>query len=533
MPRRKRAQRATKADLAAGARLAAYLRDSGGQGQALSVSQQRAALATYAAERNWRIVAWYVDEAQSAATDDRPAFQDLLAACREDDPGFAAVLTWSGSRFGRDLLDSQFHRADLRRRGIDVVSANPAEAAPDGAMGYIVEALFDWKNEQFLDDMARDVRRGLRANVAAGYAPGGTPPRGYRAEQVAAGVRRDGKPKLVPRWVVDPETGPRVTQAFTLFAGGASYAEIHAATRLYSANSSYVSMLRNRSYLGILKFGAEEFPGALPPLVDLETWDACQARIAAGAAYTPRPGSEYLLSGLTECGYCGSAMSGGVDRRNERRGGHGWRYYKCDRKRRAGLAVCPEQHHVGAELLERRVIAAVVDRILTPEHIAQLWAGLQEELGGGALAAEVAALADRIGGLQRSIANLLNLVEQGSLAAAAAGERLAQRQAELVELEAQRAAKERRQQAFAQALAPEELAVVLTALRAGVIAEEIPVARRALKAFVARVVVKGAELRIDYRADLLLALEQVPPRGLSACASNSLFSLVVPAKQPL
>ena len=54
---------------------------------------------------------------------------------------------------------------------------------------------------------------------------------------------------------------------------------------------------------------------------------------------------------------------------------------------------------------------------------------------------------------------------------------------------------------------------MLVALREGVSADEVPVARRALKAFVERVVVRGDELRIDYRAEVLLALGEVPPRG--------------------
>jgi hypothetical protein len=45
-----------------------------------------------------------------------------------------------------------------------------------------------------------------------------------------------------------------------------------------------------------------------------------------------------------------------------------------------------------------------------------------------------------------------------------------------------------RQQALSKVLAPEELAVELVTLREGVSADKVPVARRALKAFVERVV---------------------------------------------
>jgi len=91
------------------------------------------------------------------------------------------------------------------------------------------------------------------------------------------------------------------------------------------------------------------------------------------------------LHGLVQCGYCEAAMSGGVDRRGERRGYKAWRYYKCDRKRREGNAACADQHHVGADKLEQRVIQIVLERILTQEHVAHICAELLGRLGGGRL----------------------------------------------------------------------------------------------------------------------------------------------------
>ena len=90
------------------------------------------------------------------------------------------------------------------------------------------------------------------------------------------------------------------------------------------------------------------------------------------------------------------------------------------------------------------------------------------------------------------------------MAAVAESERLAARLAGLTELEAQRADQKRRQQAFAKALAPEELAAVLVTLGEVVGADEVPVVRRTLKAFVERVVVCGDELRNDYCAEVFL-----------------------------
>ena len=312
MPRRKQTSVLQLKELGPGARVFAYARDSGGAGQVKSVADQRVELTAYAAQRGWVIVRWFLDEATSAGDmENREAFQELVTLCRQQPPPVAGVLVWSQSRFGRDELDSQFYRLEARRNGVNVVSAT--DPVPGGSFAPVFEAFIDWKNRAFLDEMSRDVRRGLRANVVAGYAPGGTPPTGYRAERVEAGLKRDGQPRLVAKWVVDEEKAEKVKQAFAMCAAGCSYNEIHAATDLLRSKQSYWSMFRNRSYLGILKFGKEEFPGALPALVDEATFEAVQARVtqkAEGARRARRRGSEYLLSGLVACERCGSPDGG-------------------------------------------------------------------------------------------------------------------------------------------------------------------------------------------------------------------------------
>jgi hypothetical protein len=144
---------------------------------------------------------------------------------------------------------------------------------PGGTFAPVFEAFIDWRDRAFLDEMSWDVCRRLRANVAAGYAPAGTPPTGYRAERIESGVKRDSQPRLVAKWVVDEAKPEKVKQGFVVCAAGYSYEEIQAATDLLRSTPSYWSMFRNRTYLGILKFGAEEFPGALPALVDAATFE--------------------------------------------------------------------------------------------------------------------------------------------------------------------------------------------------------------------------------------------------------------------
>jgi DNA invertase Pin-like site-specific DNA recombinase len=187
------------------------------------------------------------------------------------------IIFWSFSRLARDQLDSQFIKADLRRRGYVVHSMT--DDIPSGEFAPVIEALIDWKNERFLKDLSKDVRRGLHDLARDGYAPGGFPPRGYLAKKVQIGVKRDGTPRIVSKWVVDPELGPQVKKAFELRAGGASYKEVHEATQIMGTFGSYVTMFRNRTYLGIRKCGELEIEDAHEPLVSCELWDAVQATL--------------------------------------------------------------------------------------------------------------------------------------------------------------------------------------------------------------------------------------------------------------
>jgi hypothetical protein len=102
---------------------------------------------------------------------------------------------------------------------------------------------------------------------------------------------------------------------------------------------------------------------------------------------------------------------------------------RCDCERREGNAAGPDQYFVGAaDKLGQRVIQGVLERILTPEHVAHICAELQERLCGSRLEEEIAELDGRIVGVRRSLAHRLDVLEQGGLAAVAVSERLAERQ---------------------------------------------------------------------------------------------------------
>jgi DNA invertase Pin-like site-specific DNA recombinase len=510
MPRRKRTTALTVRELGPGSRVYAYLRDSGGQGQERSIAEQRTAISKAAEARGWTVVDWYVDAAtQSGDYARRGAFAALLDDCRRNPGRVAGVVMDSLSRFGRDEYDSQFYRLELRRAGVQVASVS--DQIPAGPLALVFEAFYDWKNRVFLDDLSYQVRKGLLANVMAGYAPGGRPPTGYMAVREQIGQRRNGQPRIAARWVPDPAVAPRVQRAFQLAAAGLSYRVILAETQLCGAETTLRSMLCNRSYLGVYKLGAEEYPG-LEPLVDAETFGRVQARMVTRAEHARkarRMTSEFLLSGLARCGECDALLDGDVDlRRNAR-------YYRCR------TVDCPVGR-VRAAPAERTVRAIVLERVLVPEVLLRLLAELQRALDDPGVALELEELGGRIGGKKHSIAALLDAIEDGAGAETKA--RLAVREGELAGLEARRELLLQRRALGTVALSPEQAAEIATGMRAQVESHEVETARHALAQYVGRAQLWVDRCRVEFAvADvgaLVTGYSEVPPRGFALLPGN-------------
>lgn len=497
----------TLGELRPGARLFAYLRDSGGAGQERSVIEQRLDVERYVAQRGWLVVEWFVDTAIASGNyAKRNEFAALLDASLRDPPPVDGVITYTFSRFGRDDFDSPYYRLELRRHGVQVVSATEETVA---GFESVMEAFIDWKNRVFLDDMSRHVRAGLRHNVEAGFAPGGSAPTGYRAEQVEIGRRRDGRARVAPRWVVDPDVGPRVTEAFRLAAEGVPYEEIIRQTGLPLKKTSVRSLLVNETYLGVMKFGSERFAGALEPLVDRETWDRVQARFTTRAEQAKKArrnmATDYLLSGLAVCGECGAAMIGGVDRRHEYAGSGGpWRFYRCR-----------EHGRVAADKAEMAVIRVMLDSVLTMESMRRMLARMREMMRDPAVGEELAEIGPRIAEKRRVIDTLLDAVEQGG--GSATQERLNQREAELAQLEARRRELENRLQLAAVPFGEEHLERIVGEMRAQVTDEEAGVVRHVLRQWIKKVTLWPEEFKVDFRevdlAPVLQVYSAVPPRG--------------------
>lgn len=296
-------------------RLVAYCRDSGGRDQDVSVDRQRAELTAWALDSGITITRWFEDRARSGgSTQRRDAFLEMTDYLSEPNRPEVGVVIWEYARFARQFDDAMFYVASLRRLGYTVYSIT--DAIPDTLEGRLLESILAWKNAKYREDLSRAVRSGLRLMITAfnGY-PNIHPPLGFKKEYADIGSRRDGTPHRTARLIPDPDTAPLIQQAFDMRALGATYPEIHRALHLTQHHISLRKILRNPIYAGTLRFGGQDYPGFVPPLVSTETYARAQSvntlRAARFGVHHPRRvRSRFLLTGLIYCSQCGTRMEG-------------------------------------------------------------------------------------------------------------------------------------------------------------------------------------------------------------------------------
>ena len=318
-----------------GCKVVAYIRDSGGSDQELSVSRQITEITRWASEYSITITHLFTDEARSGRSlHKRDQLQNMLDHFRNgaEERG---IVVWSYDRFARNAVHSQLCRSEIRSLGYTFHSLT--DYIPEGSEGVIFEAFKDYVAEQFSHKLSVNVKSGLRDILEKHKALGGFPPAGFMREPIEIGIHRSGKPRIVHKWVPDPDLVPTVRLAFEMRGRGATFGQIMAATKLFPSINSFTTFFTNRIYMGIMESGDIVIKDYCEPIVTPELWDKVQevgrSRSKITEENNPRRiGSQFLLSGLIYCQGCGSPMNGHVVQPSDGRKRRD--YYSCSRKSR-------------------------------------------------------------------------------------------------------------------------------------------------------------------------------------------------------
>lgn len=183
---------------------ALYLRSSKDRSD-VSIAAQRRELQQLATSRKLSVVTEFCDVVESAKSEHRPAFQDLLRAMKDPARDWDTLLVLDTSRLSRRRYVAQVFKHEARRRGVEILYARLPETDP--IVGVVLESVFEAFDEVH-SLMSRDKGlAGMRENVQQGYRAGGRAPRGYRLVRHETGATRDGQ--AVTKTTLEPSEDAR------------------------------------------------------------------------------------------------------------------------------------------------------------------------------------------------------------------------------------------------------------------------------------------------------------------------------------
>lgn len=380
-----------------------YMRYSSDRQTEQSIEGQQRVCTEFCRQQGYNIVGMYIDRATSAFkdTEKRTEFNRMIKD--SDKQLWNGVVVYKLDRFARNRYDSATYKAKLKKNGVRVISAT--ENISDNPEGVILEAVLEGMAEFYSKELSQKITRGMVESAHKCHSVGGVIPLGYRIEN-----------KL---FVLDEPTAQIVREAFDLYANGMTVAEICerfnragyvTAKKTKFNKNSFKSMFKNEKYIGVYKYKDIRIEGGMPAIIDKKTFETVQNRLKINAQAPARGKAkvDYLLAQKLFCGHCGATMTG---ESGTSKTGTIHHYYTCSTRKR--FHSC-DKRPLQKELIERWVVEDAI-KLLTPELI-ETYADMaikqnQEDIENDEV---IPALRAEIKELDKSISNLLKLVEKGA-----------------------------------------------------------------------------------------------------------------------
>ncbi|GHG43974.1 recombinase [Sinomonas cellulolyticus] len=390
--------------------------------EGISIPAQRVACQRKAEQLGLTIVGEYVEAGKSATTMvGRVEFQQMLQRIRND-KDIEYVIVYKLSRMARNRYDDAIVMADLRKRGVTLISAT--ESIDDTPVGQLMHGILAAFNEyrsredgaDIAYKMGQKARKGGTVNMA---------PLGY----LNTIDRVDGRE--VRAVTIDEERADLVRLAFELYASGEytieELADEMEARGLRSRRTprrasqpisvtKFHRMLKDPYYLGYVTFHGEHYEGRHPALIDRETFDAVQRVIASRSGNGVRKRKHHhYLKGSIFCGQC--ARRGETNRMVLQlctaKSGQTYGYFFCTGTKRH---VCRMRHlptHRVEDAVERHYSAVGLSEAFVTQVKAQIRSVVDDANGATRLLNDQ--LSEQLETLARQESNLIDLAADGVL----------------------------------------------------------------------------------------------------------------------
>ena len=337
----------------------------------------------------------YIEAGASATDDKRPAFQQMIGDATTKPAPFEAVIVHSLSRFFRDFLEFALYERRLIKAGVKVISITQQTSEdPAGEMARRIFSMFD---EYQSKENSKHTLRAMKENARQGFFNGSKPPFGLKKEELDLAAAKSKKKRLV----IDETEAPAVRLVFDLYLNGLNGEELGSKQIASHFNergrtlrgaqwtrTRVHSMLSDTAYMGEYVFNKKqirtrnwkpESEWVRVPLEAIVTPDVFRMveakRHQRSPAVTPARvvSSPTLLTGLLRCANCGAGMTLATGK------GGKYRYYKCNTRIGKSIHACTTPA-VPVAKLDRAVLTALADKVLTPERLKEMLRELRARL---------------------------------------------------------------------------------------------------------------------------------------------------------
>jgi site-specific DNA recombinase len=309
------------------------------------------------------------EEAKSAKQpNNRPKFTEMLERIEKGEAG--GILCWQINRLSRNPVDSGTLQWMLQKGLIQSIQTIDREYKPtDNAVVFSVES---GVANQFIIDLSKNTKRGMRGRVEKGWMPN-MAPLGYLND-------RDNEDRGII--VEDPERFELVRKMWDLMLTG-SYSpkkivniandEWGFRTRKMKriggnplSYSGIYRILNNRFYTGQLSYQKEWHQGSHKPMITVDEFDHVQRLLGKSGKAQPQS-REFAFTGFIRCAECGCLYTAETKTKRIKSTGEikHYTYYHCTRKKRD--IKCTQRYSLREEVLEEQIENELAKITILPE----------------------------------------------------------------------------------------------------------------------------------------------------------------------
>lgn len=418
MPQKKKAEASQSVDQMA----VIYARYSSHNQKEESIEQQVDECMAFATQAGLKVIQVYADKALSGRTDKRPQFQKMMRDAEKRQ--FGVVIAYKSNRIARNMLQALQYEAKLDLFGIKTLYAK--EEFGNTAAGRFALRTMMNVNQFYSENMAEDIKRGMRDNAEACKVNGALP-LGY-----VKGT--DGK------YAIEPKEAELVRDIYEKVFAGVPMIDIAneyngRGLKTKQGNrwnkNSFHRILTNDNYIGVYRHSGFVKEDGIPPILEKEVFYAMQKHLETKKnprGRHRRESADYLLTGKLFCGPCGSLMVGIAGTSHT---GAMHYYYTCQNKRSGGNC---NKRNVRKEYIELTVAMLTMKFILRDDVIEWIAANAMEVLKDAGRDAEIEAMEAELSENKKATKNIMTAIEQG-IFTASTKDRLLELESEALTLE--------------------------------------------------------------------------------------------------